>query len=272
MVECDRTTLVGGYLGQTAIKTEEVIQSALDGILFIDEAYTLAGNAEQYGFGDMYGDEAINTLLKRMEDFRNRLVVVVAGYPALMATFIRSNPGLESRFTRFINFEDYSVADLCHIFDKFCRDAEYVLTPSARARAFVLFAVAYDRRDERFGNARFVRNVYETVVNRQSQRLANRIGQIDRTALISIEEQDIPTDFIAGVNIGVVDLSKGIWLARCPGCGRSCNASIKALGKAVKCHCGKEFPYPWWHLQVDSVPALSALFKHAAWQQQLDDE
>ncbi len=120
----------------------------------------------------MFGEEAINTLLKRMEDFRDRLIVIAAGYPLLMENFLRSNPGLESRFTRFIMFEDYAVPDLCRIFEKFCQDTEYQLTPTACANAFMLFSVAYHQRDERFGNARFVRNVYEAAVNRQSVRLS----------------------------------------------------------------------------------------------------
>jgi SpoVK/Ycf46/Vps4 family AAA+-type ATPase len=195
-VECDRANLVAAFLGQTAIKTDEVIQSALDGLLFIDEAYALAGDAKKFGHGDSFGEEAINTLLKRMEDSRDRLIVVVAGYPAPMEAFLESNPGLKSRFTRFIRFEDYSVPDLCRIFAKMCRDAEYTLTPLACANAFLLFAVAYHQRDEKFGNARTVRNVYEMALSRQAERLSNIGGQLNKSDLVTIDSQDIPFEMV----------------------------------------------------------------------------
>ena len=151
LIETDRSGLIAGYVGQTAIKTDEVIEKALDGVLFIDEAYTLSRSGAASGD---FGQEAIDTLLKRMEDQRDRLIVVVAGYPKPMQDFLRSNPGLQSRFTRFIAFEDYSVQEMCRIFEKFCNDNEYVLTPLARINAFLLFVAARSRRDETFGNAR----------------------------------------------------------------------------------------------------------------------
>ena len=171
-VETDRSGLVGGFLGQTAIKTAEVVEKALDGLLFIDEAYTLAGDAERYGYGDMYGDEAISALLKRMEDYRNRLSVIVAGYPKLMADFLRTNPGLESRFTRFIHFEDYSAPDLCRIFLSLCEQGEYTSAQSVLVFVCVLFTLACRQKDERFGNGRYVRNIFEQVVSRHSERVA----------------------------------------------------------------------------------------------------
>lgn len=187
-------------------------------MLFIDEAYTLAGDATKYGHGDMYGDEAINTLLKRMEDSRDRLVVIAAGYPELMEKFLHTNPGLESRFTRFIRFEDYSVPDLCRIFAKFCRDAEYALNPPACARAFLLFAAAYRQRDERFGNARFVRNAYERAVGRHSDRLARIGSPLDKDALMIIDAEDIPPVVIDGLDVIFLDLAGSRWKAGCPGC------------------------------------------------------
>jgi Holliday junction resolvasome RuvABC ATP-dependent DNA helicase subunit len=258
MVECDRSRLVGGYLGQTAIKTDEIIQSALDGVLFIDEAYALAGDSAKFGYGDSFGEEAINTLLKRMEDFRDRLIVIAAGYPAPMKTFLQSNPGLESRFTRFIRFEDYSVSDLCRIFERFCRSSEYSLTPAACANAFLLFAVAHHRRDERFGNGRFVRNVYEQVTNRQSDRLTNLAGNLDKSALATIDGQDIPFDVVADFDARTVDLTESRWEAECPGCKKISRGGIKLLGQRVSCKCGKKFVFPWWKPRVESIKGLPA--------------
>jgi hypothetical protein len=244
---------VGGYLGQTAIKTDEIVESALDGVLFIDEAYTLAGDTSKEGQDDTFGEEAINTLLKRMEDSRDRLIVIAAGYPTLMEKFLRSNPGLESRFTRFIRFEDYAVPDLCRIFEKFCRESEYSLTPTAFANALVLFTTAYHRRDERFGNARFVRNVYEMTVAKQSDRLSARAGYLDRSALATIIGQDIPLEILSGFDPQSVDLTNAIWEAECPGCGKPCKGGILLLGQRVRCKCGQKFMFPWWHLVSDWV-------------------
>ncbi len=253
VVECDRSKLVGGYLGQTAIKTDEVIQSALDGVLFIDEAYALAGDTEKFGHGDMYGEEAVNTLLKQMEDSRDRLVVIAAGYPGPMERFLHANPGLESRFTRFIRFEDYSVPDLCRIFEKFCGNAEYSLTPEARGRALILFTAAHRRRDERFGNARFVRNVYERAVSLHSDRLARTEGDLDKAALTTLDGQDIPFEMLPDLEGQTVDLSDSRWEAQCPGCGKVSQAGVKFLGQRVSCKCGQRFTFPWWNLVSGSA-------------------
>src|SRR5881394_257582 len=151
LVEVDRAALVGQYVGMTAIKTDRVIRRALDGVLFIDEAYALSVGDERYDFGP----EAIETLLKRMEDFRHRLVVIVAGYPRLMHQFLESNPGLRSRFSREIAFPDYSTEELVEITQTFARDNEYLLGQDAEASLRLIFSSA--ARNERFGNARFAR-------------------------------------------------------------------------------------------------------------------
>ena len=168
LVEVDRSGLVAGFVGQTAIKTNEVIQSALGGVLFIDEAYALA-NADS---PNDFGKEAIETLLKGMEDNRADLVVIVAGYTELMDRFIHSNPGLESRFNKYFHFEDYTGPQLMEIFRSMCKKNGYTLTPEAETHAVEAFQRLYDERDENFGNARDVRNIFETAVARQANRLA----------------------------------------------------------------------------------------------------
>jgi TPR repeat protein len=256
VVECDRSRLVGGYLGQTAIKTNEVIQSALDGVLFIDEAYTVTGDPSRHGHGDMYGEEAVNTLLKQMEDLRDRLNLIAAGYPGPMATFLRSNPGLESRFTRFIRFEDYSVPDLCRIFQLFCRNAEYSVTPKACAKLFLLFAVAHQRKDERFGNARFVRNVYESAVSMQAARLAATGGNLRKLVLETIDGEDVPFGTLAEIDLSTVDFQDSRWEGVCPGCRKAFTGRLRLLGQRVTCSCGQRFIYPWWNLVPQSMGAL----------------
>ena len=167
LVETSRAGLVAGYVGQTAIKTNEVIDEALDGVLFIDEAYTLANGSE-----NDFGQEAIDTLLKRMEDNRDRLVVIVAGYTNEMKSFIKSNPGLSSRFNRYINFPDYSATELTEIFKKLVAKYHYSLNEDAEKALSTLLKSALSKGNERFGNGRFVRNLFEKVIERQANRLA----------------------------------------------------------------------------------------------------
>ncbi|MBR2832728.1 MAG: AAA family ATPase [Oscillospiraceae bacterium] len=168
LVEVDRSGLVAGYVGQTAIKTGEVIKKALGGVLFIDEAYAL--NSEE-GSND-FGHEAIETLLKAMEDNRDDLVVIVAGYDELMEEFISSNPGLESRFNRYFMFEDYDGDELFAIFESMCARNEYKLDEESAEFAKKHFKYLFETRDENFGNARDVRNYFENVVSVHSDRLS----------------------------------------------------------------------------------------------------
>lgn len=254
LVEGDRATLVSGYVGQTALKTGEVVDSALDGVLFIDEAYALSNPTGQHDFGQ----EAINTLLKRMEDNRDQLVVIVAGYPRLMQQFIETNPGLESRFTRYIDFDDYAVADLCRIFEKFCADSEYELTTEARAIASILFTAAYQGRDERFGNARFVRNVFERAVGLHSERLAAQPeAAITREDLIHFTQEDIPLEAYQPLKGKTIKLENAQWLATCPGCGLESDGGSKFLGQRVTCRkCQEKFQFPWWNVRAETVDGI----------------
>lgn len=167
LVETDRSGLVAEYVGQTAVKTNKVIDTALDGVLFIDEAYTLV----QGGDRD-YGGEAIATLLKRMEDDRGRLVVVLAGYTEEMKTFINSNPGLQSRFSRYIEFPDYTAQELAEIFLMNAEKNQYTCDKDVRASIVNVMEVAVRNKDANFGNARYVRNLFEKAIQRQAVRLS----------------------------------------------------------------------------------------------------
>jgi type VII secretion ATPase EccA len=186
LVEVDRAGLVGQYVGLTAIKTERVVRRALDGVLFVDEAYALARDADRLDFGD----EAIETLLKRMEDHRHRLVVIVAGYPRLMRRFLESNPGLRSRFSREIDFPDYSTGELVEIFARFAAEHEYTLGDGAEDRLRAIFANA--ERDESFGNARFARTLFEQALNAQALRLGQQdVDALGHDELQRLEPQDL---------------------------------------------------------------------------------
>lgn len=169
LVEVDRSGLVAGFVGQTAMKTSEAVKSAIGGVLFIDEAYSLAESAD--GTND-FGREAIETLLKAMEDNRGDLVVIVAGYEKLMEKFISSNPGLESRFNRYFLFEDYNGDELYEIFMSMCVKGGYKLSPEAEDFMKKHLQYIYDTRDENFGNARDVRNIFENIISVQADRLA----------------------------------------------------------------------------------------------------
>jgi stage V sporulation protein K len=168
LVEVDRSGLVAQYVGMTALKTNRVVRRALDGVLFVDEAYALAPDAGRLDFGP----EAIETLLKRMEDQRERLVVIVAGYPRLMREFLVSNPGLRSRFSREIVFPDYTTNELLAITRKFAADHEYRLGEGTERTLRELLDAA--RRGEGFGNARFARTLFEQALNAHALRLSAR--------------------------------------------------------------------------------------------------
>ena len=167
-MEVSRTDLIAGYQGQTAHKVKEVIEKAKGGVLFIDEAYSLANSENPNDFGQ----EAIETLLKGMEDHRADLIVIVAGYTELMGEFINSNPGLESRFNKYFYFEDYNGEQLAEIFLSMCAKNGYKTNAETTEKIGRAFAEFYEGRDENFGNARDVRNIFEKAVARQADRIA----------------------------------------------------------------------------------------------------
>ena len=185
-VEVDRADLVAGYVGQTAIKTKEAINKARGGVLFIDEAYTLTNKGD-----NDFGQEAIDTLLKIMEDSREDIVVIAAGYENLMEKFINSNPGLKSRFKTFIKFDDYVPDELYKIFMGYCKSEEYTVEASAQKMLMKLITNIYNNRSEDFGNGREVRNLFEKIVTKQSKRVAS-IACPTKNDLMEIKMEDLP--------------------------------------------------------------------------------
>ncbi|GAB3766306.1 AAA family ATPase [Microlunatus parietis] len=186
LIEVDRSELVAGYLGQTAMKTAEVVKSAIGGVLFIDEAYSLSG--DQNGPPDQYGKEAIDTLVKEMEDNRDDLVLIVAGYPEPMAGFISRNPGLSSRFRTTIEFADYSDEELLDIFTSMAEEADYDVTDRCRKRFAMILAIT--PRGPSFGNARFARNHLEAAIGRHAWRLRD-IDEPTLEQLRALEPEDL---------------------------------------------------------------------------------
>ena len=184
LVEVDRSGLVAGYIGQTAIKTAKVLEEAAGGVLFIDEAYTLTSKSE-----NDFGYEAVDTILKAMEDNRDDLVVIVAGYIELMEAFVDSNPGLRSRFNKYIHFEDYTAEEMTGIFDMQCKKSCYVLTEDAKAAVAEYFTAVATEAGE-FGNARGVRNTFEKILTEQANRIAG-LEQITREMLMEITAEDV---------------------------------------------------------------------------------
>lgn len=190
LVETDRSGLVAEYVGQTAVKVNKIVDSALDGILFIDEAYSLVGDNQ-----DNYGKEAVATLIKRMEDDRDKLVVILAGYTNEMKDFIDTNPGLKSRFNRYIEFVDYTPEDLLAIYKLQCSKLDYNLTEDASKNISKNFSLAYASRDKSFGNGRFARNIFEKTLEKQANRIAS-IPSLTKEILTTITIEDIPDELV----------------------------------------------------------------------------
>lgn len=184
LIETDRSGLVAGYVGQTAIKTQKKIQEAMGGVLFIDEAYTL--NQE----GENFGQEAIDTILKAMEDHRDKFIVIVAGYTELMKAFVESNPGLRSRFNKFFEFPDYTVDELQEIFKMQCKKYQYKLTDEAAEAVREEIIRLEAAKGENFANAREVRNLFEKIITNQASRVAD-LENVDEEMLSTITIDDL---------------------------------------------------------------------------------
>jgi stage V sporulation protein K len=187
MYETDREGMVAGYVGQTASKVDKVVEESLGGVLFIDEAYALTQNAT----GNDYGSEAVNTLLKRMEDHRGDLAVVVAGYTEPMKDFVESNPGLRSRFNRFFRFNHFSPKQLFLIFENFCKSSDFIIDTDAKEKLTDTFELLYSKKDENFGNARVVRNLFEKCVQNQANRIVS-LPLLNQEILKTFTEADVP--------------------------------------------------------------------------------
>jgi SpoVK/Ycf46/Vps4 family AAA+-type ATPase len=186
LIETDRSGLIAEYVGQTAVKVNTTVNSALNGVLFIDEAYSIVGDKD-----DSFGKEAVSTLIKRMEDDRKNLIVILAGYTDQMNTFIDTNPGFKSRFNRYIDFSDYTPEELFAIYESMSLKLDFVLTDKAKLKLAQVLSLAYKNRDETFGNGRYVRNLFEKSMELQANRIAG-IGKLTKDLLRTIEEVDIP--------------------------------------------------------------------------------
>ena len=241
LIETDRSGLVAEYAGQTGPKANQKIDEALDGVLFVDEAYSLVAESGD----DPYGREAVQALLKRMEDDRERLVVVLAGYPAEMESLLRTNPGLSSRFNTKLTFEDYAPSELGHIFGSMCETNHYVLPSQTRARLLLGFQGLYDDRDEHFGNGRLVRNLFENAIRRLANRIAG-IAPLTKELLTTIQPDDVQIDELPAEFWQPLENGEVLFAIRCEGCGETTEAPPKYLGRKVRCkRCQTKFVAAW---------------------------
>ena len=184
-IEVSRTDLIAGYQGQTALKVKKVIESAKGGVLFIDEAYSITENDNN----DSYGKECLTELTKALEDYREDLVVIVAGYTEPMNKFFESNPGLKSRFNTFIEFQDYNVEELEEILMTMCENNDYLLNEELKIKVKKFFTDQLSNKNQNFANGRMVRNVYDDLIMCQARRIVN-IENITREDLLLITEKD----------------------------------------------------------------------------------
>lgn len=248
LIETDRSGLVAEYAGQTGPKTNKKIDEALDGVLFIDEAYTLISAEGE----DPFGHEAVQTLLKRMEDDRKRLVVILAGYPREMHALLRSNPGLSSRFSRHLEFIDYTPLELAKIFGLMCNKNQYHLRPKARAKVIIGLDYLYKRRGRHFGNGRTSRNTFEHAIRRQANRIAE-IADLSVEQLTTLEPEDIEFKKVPAEVFDELATNENLrFHIECPECDFGKDVPDEFLGQSVRCpKCDYDFDAEWGALVTE---------------------
>ncbi|QEG38907.1 AAA family ATPase [Roseimaritima ulvae] len=241
LVETDRSGLVAEYAGQTGVKTNKLCDAARDGVLFIDEAYSLVDS----GGDDTFGREAIQTLLKRMEDDRDQLVVILAGYPDEMDTMIRTNPGLSSRINHRLKFDDYGPADLGRIFELLCDANQYRLPSESRYRLLVGLDELHRERDRHFGNGRLARNTFEDCVRRLADRIAS-IVPLTPELLTELTAEDIVVPGLTPQQLDELQAAPMTLRVSCPKCGKRLRTSGRLLGRVTRCpKCKAQFKAAW---------------------------
>ncbi|EMI19600.1 AAA ATPase central domain protein [Rhodopirellula maiorica SM1] len=230
VIETDRSGLVAQYAGQTAVKTNELCDSAKGGVLFIDEAYSLVDASGD----DAYGREAIQTLLKRMEDDRESMAVILAGYSDEMDKMIRSNPGLSSRINTKIDFQDYTPSDLGRIFEGMCEQNQYQMPSEARHRLLIGFQHLYECRDRHFGNGRLVRNAFEDTIRRLADRIAE-VSELTESLLTVLLASDVSVPGVTGSKLDALVAKPHVLRIQCNGCQRKVRIMPESLGIRVRC-------------------------------------
>lgn len=241
LIETDRSGLVAKYAGQTGPRTHKKIDEALDGILFIDEAYTLSMQSNE----DVFGQEALQALVKRMEDDRNRVCVILAGYSGPMKRMLQVNPGLTSRIATQLEFPDYTPEELGRIFESMCKKSQYTIPSAARVKLLRGFRHWYDERDEHFGNGRAARNVFEDSIRRLANRIVG-VTPITKELLTTLEANDIEFDGISDEWFTEAERHPMRVRVKCPKCTKVATAPAEYLGKSVSCNkCKAKFELDW---------------------------
>jgi hypothetical protein len=254
LVETDRSGMVAEYAGQTGPKSNKKIDEALDGVLFIDEAYTLIAAEGE----DPFGHEAVQTLLKRMEDDRQRLVVILAGYPREMKSLLLSNPGLSSRFSRHLDFVDYTPLELSRIFGLMCGKNHYQLDSRTRAKVTLGFTWLYEFRDRHFGNGRTARNLFEHAIRRQANRIAE-VSDLSVQQLSTLQPDDVEFLKCPAELFDRLEDDALRFLVRCPECEHAKEVRLSFLGQSIRCpKCNHGFVADWAEIAPDHTESTAA--------------